>query len=152
MQIKSFLPKNRWLVTIILLLSLGISNAWGETITLTSTNLGVSSYSDSETTADVGNVTFSYIQLMKSNSTYGYSIQSKANAGKLWNSKLVPGKITSVAFTKHSSSDSRSSTIYWGTSAQGQTSSATFSGTSTQSAPANNCFGYFYVNCFHEYI
>ena len=35
MQNINFLPKSRWLVTIILLLSLGISHAWGDNVTLT---------------------------------------------------------------------------------------------------------------------
>ena len=52
MQIKSFLPKSRWLVTIVLLLFLSIGNAWGdnaiiysETFGTTGNNTAWSSYS-----------------------------------------------------------------------------------------------------------
>ena len=98
----------RFAFALLLLLTIGVGNVWGETITLTAAALDLGgSYTSSS--KDVSNVTFQWVDLCKQ--TY---IQAKASSGELWNTTVVPGKITNVSTTNNGTS--RTSTLYWGLS------------------------------------
>lgn len=67
MSTKSFITKSRWLVTIILLLSLSIGNAWGSEITILATDMATNNgYFTSEQTF-TKTVQFGYIYAYQSN-------------------------------------------------------------------------------------
>ena len=131
----SFLHRVLWLL-IPLLTTFSVS-AWGATITITKTALGATTY-DADGSATIDNVEFSWTDIMAS----GDNMQVRASTGELWNSSLVPGKITQVAVT--STGTARSSNLYWGTSAKATTNSQSFSGTATKTSPSG-CFGYVYI-------
>ena len=124
-----------------LMLTLGVGNAWGETIELTKTSLGLgSSYSNGSSPIKVDSATFTYTDLMYS----GDNIQVKASSGVLYNSSLIPGKITKVQITH--SGTARSTTIAMGTSTSDYTAgSYTGNGSIYLNGPTNTCLGYFKI-------
>ncbi len=124
-----------WLL--IPLLTMFSIDAWGATITITKAALGATTY-DADGSATISNVEFSWTDIMAN----GNNMQVRASTGELWNSSLVPGKITQVAVT--STGTARSSNLYWGTSAKASTNSQSFSGTATKTSPSG-CFGYVYI-------
>ena len=136
----NFLTKTRWLVTIIVLTILSVGNAWGETITLTQSALGLTGSYTTNTTKTVSNVDFTYTDLMKNSD----NIQVKASSGVIYNSTLVPGKITRVDITH--SGTARSTTIAMGTSTSDYSAgSYSNSGSIYLNGPANTCCGYFKI-------
>ena len=119
MQNKNFLPKSRWLVTIILLLSLGISNAWGdETLTLNYycfSNHGTS-YSDKTwyATSSPSSNAISGSATVCFSSGYNY-VQIKNGTPAFRNTCALPGAIKSVKMKRQSSGSNRTITLYVGT-------------------------------------
>ena len=133
-------PFMRFAVVLTLIFTIGVGNAWGETITLTKTSLSLPrDYASSTTSITVSNVGFSYNKLAHYD---GSSIQSQATNGELWNTTLVPGKITNVSATH--TGTARSSNLYWGTSAKATTNSSSVSGSFSKDSPSG-CFGYIYI-------
>lgn len=137
-----FLKRVLWLL--IPLLTMFSIDAWGATITLTTTSLSTpSGYNNGqEYDATVSNVTFNYVYLMTGTGGNAGKIQSQASNGELWNSTLVPGKITNVSATH--SGTARSSNLYWGTSAKATTNSSSVSGSFSKDSPSG-CFGYIHI-------
>lgn len=139
--IKLFSSSARHRFLLLMLLTLfTCGNVWGETITLTQSALGLTGSYTTNTVKTVSNVDFTYTDLMKNNS----NIQAKASSGKIYNSSLVPGKITNVAITH--SGTARATTIFMGTSSSSITTQvANGSGSISGNAPANTCPGYFKI-------
>ena len=132
--------KSKWLLVPLVLFTLTVGNALGETITLTKTSLDLPrDYASSTTTKTISNVDFSYNKLAHYD---GDNIQAQASNGAVWNATLVPGKITNVSATH--SGTSRSSTLYWGTSAKATTNSSSASGSFSCNSPSG-CYGYVYI-------
>ena len=127
----------------VMLLTVGVGNAWGAnaTITLTQSALGITntSYSSTEATKTVDGVTFGWKYLIMSSS----NIQSQASNGEIYNTTAFPGKIISVAVTH--SGTARSSTIYFGTSSKPTENNSDFSGTATINAPTGTDCTYFRI-------
>ena len=135
------ISKIRYLALLIFL-TLVSTHVWGETIELTQSALGLTGSYTTNTTKTVSNVDFTFTDLMKNSD----NIQAKASNGVIYNSSLIPGKITSVAITH--SGTARSTTIYMGTSSSSITTQAqTGSGSITGSTPNNTCPGYFKITC-----
>ncbi len=121
-----FLTKTRWLVTIMLLITIGVSFVWGDTKTFDNfTGLGSSSYSSGSTTSSP--ITLS------STGWYGYSAsQLRVKSGCTISVSCSDGyKITKVVFTATSTSYNKlSSPVSWSgttgtfTDASGVTSQA----------------------------
>lgn len=118
------------------MLTIGVGNVWGatSTITLTQSNLELTGLYSSEATATVGGVTFTHTDLMKNSD----DIQVRANSGVLYNSTAMPGKITNITITH--TGTARSTTVYYGTSAQPSTNSNTFSGSCDIDVSGNNTY------------
>ncbi len=126
----------KYAAMLVMLFTIGSGNAWGETITLNVTSLGLGgSYTDAST--DVSNVTFEWTQICKQT-----DIQfKKSSVGAIWNSSLVPGKINSVQVTF---TTAKQTYLYWGTSAQPTTNQNSFSSSTTKNSPTG-CFGYVHL-------
>ena len=108
--------KRQFLLTRLLLLFaliVGSVHGWaGETITLTATNLNLStsgSYPSGEQTEELNGITYKYTDLMRNNATDKY-IQAKASTGCIYNVTAFSQNIKSVAITH--SGTGRSTTIY----------------------------------------
>ena len=119
MQNKNFFTKTRWLVTIILLLSLGISNAWGdETLTLNYycfSNHGTS-YSDKTwyaTSSPSSNAMSGSANVCFTNN-YNY-VQVKNNTPAFRNTSALPGAIKLVTMKRQNTGSNRTITLYVGT-------------------------------------
>ena len=117
-MIKSLITKTRWLVTIILLLSLSIGQMWGDVITLTYADISATSYSSSEATFTDG-VSFGYVQTIRNgNGTpSGWAtsqvIQMKGNAGVLCNK----GAISTISNIRvYVVANTNAFTLHYGTS------------------------------------
>ena len=135
---QSLLP----ILLLCLTLFIGVGNVWGAdpTITLTQSALGLTGSYTTNTKKTISNVEFTFTDLMKNND----NIQAKASSGVIYNSSLIPGKITNVAITH--SGTARATTIFMGTSSSDiSTSVATGSGTINGNAPTNTCPGYFKI-------
>ena len=132
----------RFAMVLTMLVVVGVGNVWGETATLTITqiNLGLGD-SYTSTSKEIDDITINWTSLMKENNKNTNNIQAKANEGEIWNSTALPGNIVSVE-VKHSGT-ARSSTIYFGASAKATTESSPFSGTETI-LPTGD-YKYFYI-------
>ena len=103
MQTKSFLPKTRWLVTIILLLSLGITNAWGGT-TVSATLKGSGSSASSTITTGTSSITWTANTSASfadydSKGQAAWTCSSATNTVTLTSSTFSSYKITKVSVT-----------------------------------------------------
>ena len=96
-----FQPQTRWLVTVILLFALSISNAWGETLVLTfngTTNAYslVTTASTSQSTFTQGTTTLGYKSCVDGSNAGKHYIQFNKGAGVLYNTTAIPGNITNI--------------------------------------------------------
>ncbi len=123
---------HRTLTIILLLVCIGVGNVWGGKITLTQSSLGLTGSYTSGTEKTVDGVTFVYTDLMKNSD----NIQAKASTGVIYNKTAMPGNITEIKVTH--SGTARSTTVYYGTTAQPTTNSNTFSGSKTISVSGSN--------------
>ena len=131
--------KTRYLALLVVFI-FTCGNVWGETITLTQSALSLTGSYTTNTTKTVSNVDFTYTDLMKNKD----NIQAKASSGTIYNSSLVPGKITKVQIT--STGTGRQTTIAMGTSTSNYTAgSYTGNGGIYLNGPANTCCGYFKI-------
>jgi len=125
-------PLLKYAAVFVMLFTIGIGNVWGGKITLTQSSLGLTESYTSGTEKTVDGVTFVYTNLMKN----GDNIQAKASTGVIYNKTAMPGNITEIKVT-HSGTE-RSTTVYYGTTAQPTTNSNTFSGSQTISVSGSN--------------
>ena len=131
------------------MLTVGVGNAWGDdpTITLNTSSLGTGSdyASGAEQNATVGTVDFKYVYLMTGTGGNAGKIQAQGSNGEIWNSTVVPGKITNV--TINQVSNTKSSTFYIGTTVKTTDNSSSFStnGANSKNATSNWCQGYFHI-------
>lgn len=114
------------------------AQAWGETVTLTQTTLGLTGSYTTNTEKTIGGITFVYTDLMKNNS----EIQAKASTGTIRNKTPFPGHITSVAITH--SGTARSTTVMGSSDGTNWTQVATGSGSINASFSQNN-YTYFKI-------
>ena len=93
------------LYTLVALVLCATGTAWGETATLTQSNLGLNGTYSAVTSAKIDNIQYKFFDLMKSND----NIQARASTGTIYNTTAFPGDITSVAITH--SGTARATTI-----------------------------------------
>lgn len=117
------------LKTMLLLFALiaGSSSVWADdpTITLTQSALGLTGSYSSGATKEIGGVTFTHTDLMKSTDY----IQAKASTGVIYNSTAFPTNIKSVAITHNGTA--RATTIFGSANGTDWTQIATGSGSIT---------------------
>ena len=101
------------------------ASAWGETVELTQSVLGLTTSYTSGTEKTIGGITYVYTDLMNSNDR----IQAKANTGVIYNKTAFPGDITSVAITHNGTA--RATTILGSSDGTNWTEVATGSGSIT---------------------
>ena len=126
-----------------ILLTFGVGNAWGAEITLTNSNLGFTNTTYSTSSKTISDVTFNWVDLCKKSGET--KIQAKGGSGEIWNSTVVPGKITNV--TINQTDNTKSSTFYIGTVVKTTDNSSSFNtnGENSQNATSNWCQGYFHI-------
>lgn len=100
----SFLPKSRWLVTIIVLFTLCVNQVWGETATLTITRNDFSGSGGYNwytwTVGDYSGQAYIY-----ATTTASMQFNGSKSGRTLFNSTPLPGRIVSIKMTKASGSD-----------------------------------------------
>lgn len=121
------------------------------TINLTQTSLGLTSvsYTDNNKSHTVDNIAFTTYQLMKSNVTYGNSIQGQANSFTLYNENPLEF-ITNIKITYNSASSTPlpNPTLYGGTTmnpSSGTVVSSTLSGNVRTYDLSSHSFSYFHL-------
>ncbi len=141
------MKKLHLLKTVLLLCALivGSNSLWAdETITLTATNLNLStsgSYPTGEETETVDGISYKYTDLMRNNATDKY-IQAKANTGCIYNSTAFSQNIKSVAINH--SGTARATTIWGSSDGTNWTQVATGSG-SVSGDFSKNSYTYFKI-------
>ena len=123
---------------LVALLCAGFCGAWGETVTLTQSTLGLTGSYTSNTEKTIAGITYVYSDLMKSND----NIQAKASSGTIYNKTAFPGNITSVAITH--SGTARPTTIYGSSDGKNWTQISTSNGSITGNF-SNYEFKYFKI-------
>lgn len=114
----------RWLI-MSLLLAIGASNAWGDSVEITQSALGLTGSYTSNTEKTINGITYVYTDLMKNNT----DIQAKASTGVIYNKTAYPGDITSVSITH--SGTARATTIHGSSDGTNWTQVATGNGSIT---------------------